>query len=120
MGGEEDWLYRVYSIRHYEIGRKVVTYIAKFNGRRLKSINAFYNKRKAKMQSKLSERGKKWSQKLQSLTNWRNAVVNDYMHKATSYVVKTCVEHGISKVLVGDVVKSLNKLGQKNLRPANG
>ncbi|MEN8220122.1 MAG: transposase [Pseudomonadota bacterium] len=85
------------------------------DGRRLKSINAFYNKRKAKMQSKLSERGKKWSQKLQSLTDWRNAVVNDYMHKATSYVVKTCVEHGISKVLVGDVVKSLNQinLGKK-------
>jgi putative transposase len=45
---------------------------------------------------------------LQNLTNWRNAVVNDYMHKATSIVVKTCVKHGISKVVVGDVVKSLN------------
>jgi putative transposase len=66
------------------------------DGRRLKSINAYYNKRKAKMQSKLSERGKKWSRRLQSLTDWRNAVVNDYMHKATSYVVKTCVKHGIS------------------------
>jgi putative transposase len=80
------------------------------DGRRLKSINAYYNKRKAKMQSKLSERGKKWSRKLQSLTDWRNAVVNDYMHRATSYVVKTCVKHGISKVVVGDVVKSLNQI----------
>jgi putative transposase len=85
------------------------------DGRRLKSINAFYNKRKAKIQSKLSERGKKWSHMLQSLTNRRNAVVNDYIHKATSIVVKTCVEHGISKVVVGDVVKSLNQinLGKK-------
>ncbi|OQY49082.1 MAG: transposase [Candidatus Parabeggiatoa sp. nov. 2] len=80
------------------------------DGRRLKSINAYYNKRKAKMQSKLSERGKKWSRKLQNLTGWRNAVVNDYMHKATSIVVKTCVKHGISKVVVGDVVKSLNQI----------
>jgi putative transposase len=80
------------------------------DGRRLKSVNAYYNKRKASMQSKLSERGKKWSRRLQSLTDWRNAVVNDYMHKATSYVVKTCVKHGISKVVVGDVVKSLNQI----------
>jgi putative transposase len=85
------------------------------DGRRLKSINAYYNKKKAKMQSKLAKRGKKWSAKLQSLTDWRNAVVNDYMHKATSIVVKTCVKHGISKVVVGDVVKSLNhiNLGKK-------
>ncbi|OAD19462.1 transposase, IS605 family [Candidatus Thiomargarita nelsonii] len=80
------------------------------DGRRLKSINAYYNKRKASMQSKLDQRGKKWSRKLQSLTNWRNAAVNDYMHRATSYVVKTCVEHGISKVVVGDVVKSLDQI----------
>jgi putative transposase len=80
------------------------------DGRRLKSINAYYNKRKAKMQSKLEKQGKKWSRKLQSLTNWRNAAVNDYMHRATHYLVKTCVEHGISKVVVGDVVKSLNQI----------
>jgi len=78
------------------------------DGRRLKSINAYYNKRKAKMQSKLEKRGKKWSRKLQSLTDWRNAAVNDYMHRATSIVVKTCVKHGISQVVVGDVAKSLN------------
>jgi putative transposase len=86
------------------------------DGRRLKSVNAYYNKRKAKMQSKLSKRGKKWSRRLQSLTNWRNAAVNDYMHRATSIVVKTCVKHGISQVVVGDVAKSLNgiNLGKKN------
>jgi len=37
------------------------------------------------------------------------------MHKATSIVVKTCIKHGISKVVVGDLVKSLNgiNLGKK-------
>jgi len=80
------------------------------DGRKLKSVNAYYNKRKAKMQSKLSKRGKKWSRRLQGLTDKRNAVVNDYMHKATSIVVKTCLKHGISKVVVGDVVKSLNRI----------
>jgi putative transposase len=85
------------------------------DGRRLKSVNAYYNKRKAKMQSKLSQRGKKWSKRLQSLTNWHHAAVNDYMHRATSIVVKTCVTDGISQVVVGDVAKSLKgiKLGKK-------
>ncbi|MCK5522398.1 MAG: transposase, partial [Thiomargarita sp.] len=86
------------------------------DGKRLKSINAYYNKRKAKMQAKLEkQRGKKWSKKLQSLTDWRNAFVNDYMHRATHVVVKSCVENGISKVVVGDVVKSLDQinLGKK-------
>jgi putative transposase len=32
------------------------------------------------------------------------------MHRATHYVVRTSVEHGISKVVVGDVAKSLNKI----------
>jgi len=86
------------------------------DGRRLKSVNAYYNKRKAKMQAQLEiGRSKKWSNKLQSLTNWRNAFVNDYMHRATHVVVKTCVLNGISKVVVGDVAKSLGhiNLGKK-------
>jgi len=79
------------------------------DGRRLKSVNAYYNKRKAKIQSTLEKtRGRKWSRQLQNLTNWRNAVVNDYIHRATHFVVKTCVENSISKVVVGDVTQSLN------------
>jgi len=81
------------------------------DGKRLKSVNAYYNKRKAKMQAKLEkQRGKKWSKKLQSLTDWRNAFVNDYMHRATHVVVKSCVDNGISKVVVGDVAKSLDHI----------
>jgi len=81
------------------------------DGRKLKSVNAYYNKCKAKMQAKLEkQRGRKWSNKLQSLTNWRNAYVNDYMHRATHIVVKNCVDNGISKVVVGDVAKSLDHI----------
>ena len=78
------------------------------DGRRIKSINAYYNKRKAHIQSSLTKsRGKKWSNKLQNLTDWRNARINDYLHKATAHVVKTCLSYNISKVVVGDVAKSL-------------
>jgi putative transposase len=81
------------------------------DGRKLKSINAYYNKRKAKLQAKLEkQRGRKWSNKLQSLTDWRNAYINDYMHRATHLVVKSCVENEISKVFIGDVSKSLDHI----------
>jgi putative transposase len=80
------------------------------DGKRLKSINAFYNKRKAKMQSKLKKRNRKWSRSLQNLTNKRNRAVTDYLHKATSIVVQNCIEHDISKVVIGDLAKSLDKI----------
>jgi len=86
------------------------------DGRRIKSINAYYNKRKAKLQSDLEKsQGRKWSKKLQCLTDWRNARINDYLHKATAQVVKTCLTHEISTVIVGDVAKSLAhiNLGKK-------
>jgi putative transposase len=55
------------------------------------------------------------------LTDRRNARITDYLHKATRKVTDICVEQGISKVVVGDVTKSLNQinLGKKtnqNLR----
>jgi putative transposase len=86
------------------------------DGRRMKSINAYYNKRKAQLQSKLEKsRGKKWSNQLQRLTDWRNAIINDYLYPATAHVVKKCLTHQISAVIIGDVVKSLPKihLGKK-------
>jgi putative transposase len=85
------------------------------DGRRIKSLNAYYNKRKAKIQSELEKsRGKKWSYKLQSLTDKRNARINDYLHKATAYVIKTSLTHNISKVVIGDVAKSLDHINLGN------
>ena len=47
------------------------------NGRPLKSINQFYNKRKAQLQSQL-KRGRKTSSRIQRLTRWINQKVNNY------------------------------------------
>jgi putative transposase len=87
------------------------------DGRRLKSINHHYNKRFAKLQSHLKKtRNRQWSNRLQRLTDRRNARIGDYLHKATRQVTSICVEKGISKVVVGDVAKSLDQinLGKKN------
>jgi len=47
---------------------------------------------------------------LQSLTDWRNAIIANYLHKATAHVVKTCLARNISNVVIGDVVKSLDHI----------
>lgn len=86
------------------------------DGRRLKSINHHYNKRFAKLQSHLKKtRHLFWSNRLQRLTDRRNARIGDYLHKATRQVTDVCALHGISKVVVGDVSKSLDQinLGKK-------
>jgi len=88
--------------------KKVKPFI--IDGKRLKYINALYNKRKAKIQSKLQERNKKWSCRLENITNKRNRAVKDYLHKATAIVVKNCIEHDISKVVIGNLAKSLYKI----------
>jgi putative transposase len=80
------------------------------DGRRLKSINAYYNKRKAKLQSALASRGQKWSHQLQSLSDWRYAAINNYLHRASHQVVKTCITQRIAKVVVGDITQSLHRI----------
>jgi putative transposase len=81
------------------------------DGRRLKSINHHYNKRFAKLQSHLKKTHlSKWSNRLQRLTDRRNAHLSDYLHKATRQVTDVCVENGISKVVVGDVSQSLDQI----------
>lgn len=72
------------------------------DGKRLKSINAYYHKRKAKLQAKLEvQRQQKWSANLQRLTDWRQAVITDYLHRASHQIVTTCVAHQISQVVIG-------------------
>jgi len=67
------------------------------DGRRLKSINHHYNKRFAKLQSHLKKtRSHKWSNRLQRLTDRRNARISDYLHKATHQITDICVSKDIS------------------------
>lgn len=69
------------------------------NGRVLKSINHYYNKKKALLQSFVGDKGK--SNKIYKLTNKRNNKVLDYLHKSSRYVVDLCLFNGIGKVIVG-------------------
>ena len=75
------------------------------NGRPLKSINQYYNKKLAEFKSKLPKinksKQKSTSNKISKLTNKRNNKIKDYLHKASKKVVETLKQNNISKVVIG-------------------
>ena len=72
------------------------------NGRGLKSINQFYNKRIAKIQLELKRRhGKDWSNQLDKLALKRFNRIKNCLHNASAYVIKWCVENNIDTLVVG-------------------
>ena len=76
------------------------------NGKILKSINQFYNKRKSHIQSELRHRnGVIWSKKLDVITQKRFNRIKNYMHNASSYVIKWCVKNQVDTVIVGHNVE---------------
>ena len=84
------------------------------NGRPVKSINQYYNKVKANLQSQLKD--KRTSKKIQKLTFKRNCKIKDYFHKSTSYIVNQLVSDSINTVVVGqnkDWKQDIN-IGTKN------
>lgn len=72
------------------------------NVKGIKSINQYYNKRLAKEKSLLKIRhGKDWSKKLDSITFKRYQRIKNYMHNASSYVIKWCIGNNIDTLVVG-------------------
>ena len=70
------------------------------NGRPIKSINQYYNKKKAQYQSRLKG-NKRTSQTICTLTNKRNNKVTDYLHKASRLLVNQLVSKGITTLVIG-------------------
>ena len=72
------------------------------NGKPVKSINQYYNKKKANLQSELELKNKKKSSKqLQNLTLKRNNKIKDYFHKASRYIVNQLVNQSINTLIIG-------------------
>ena len=68
------------------------------NGRSLKSINQFYNKRKAQLQSQV---GTRTTKRLVRLTNKRNCKVKHYLHVASRRLIDHLVAQGIGTLVIG-------------------
>ena len=70
------------------------------NGRPLKSINQYWNKEKARLQSLLRD-NRKTSKRIERMTNKRNNKVKDYLHKSSRKIVNFLVSKNISTLVIG-------------------
>ncbi len=87
------------------------------NGKPVKSINQYYNKKKAKLQAELEIKNKKkTSKQLQNLTLKRNNKIKDYFHKASRYIVNQLVNQSINTLIIGknDGWKQETNIGNVN------
>ena len=85
------------------------------NGRPLKSVNQFYNKTKAELQTQLDGE-RKTSKRIQSLTAYRNRYVDNYLHNTSRKVVNLLQESEIGILVIGkneNWKQNLN-IGQRN------
>ena len=72
------------------------------NGRVIKSINQYYNKKISHFQGiakLLNDRYR--TRQIENITFWRNQKIENYMHKASCYIVDWAVKNDISKIVVG-------------------
>ena len=85
------------------------------NGKPVKSINQYYNKKLAEKQSKLGK-GTYTSNKIKRLSFKRNNKINDYFHKASNIVVNYLVSNDIRTLYIGKNVgwKQNTNMGKKN------
>ena len=71
-------------------------------GGTIKSINQYYNKEKARIQSELKKvNDKHWSNKLQKLTTDRNNKIKHQMHCISKYIIDWCILYNIDTLVCG-------------------
>lgn len=72
------------------------------DGRRLKSINQFFNKRNAKLQSiKDKQRIKKQTKQQYLISQKRKNRVDDYINKTCRYIINYCLSNNIGTLVIG-------------------
>lgn len=72
------------------------------NGKPLKSINQFYNKRLSYYQSVLEKRNhSKTSKRTRKLTNKRTNKIDNYLHKASKKIVSLASTNNLNTIIIG-------------------
>ena len=71
------------------------------DGKKLKSINRYWNKRKARLQSVASKQNIHITKQIEALTVKRNNRANDYLKKTARYIVSYCIENDIGTLVCG-------------------
>lgn len=70
------------------------------NGRPVKAVNNFYNKKKSELQSHLKG-NRKTSNRIQRLSTKRGFKIDDYLHKSSRFIINQLVESNISTLVIG-------------------
>jgi len=91
------------------------------NGRPLKSINQYFNKRKAELMSNVMKQDKTrgTSNKIEKLTIKRNNKIEDYMHKASRMIVNKLIEFNIGTLVIGKNNEWKNSINIGNMNNQN-
>lgn len=73
------------------------------NGKGLKSINKYYNKQMSYYRE-IAKRmnGRDYTNKMYSLTMKRNCKINDYMHKASKYLIEYAKANNFNTIVIGN------------------
>jgi putative transposase len=84
------------------------------NGRPVKSLNQFYNKRRAELQSQLGETLTTW--RLERITAKRTRRIDHYLHTASRRIVDLLVAEGIGTLCIGKnpLWKQEIRMGRRN------
>ncbi|MFX0051640.1 MAG: RNA-guided endonuclease InsQ/TnpB family protein [Candidatus Hermodarchaeota archaeon] len=67
----------------------------------VKSMNQYYNKERARIQSTYDLQGIKTGKAMQKLTTKRNKKINDYFHKTSRKIIEYCESNDIGTVVIG-------------------
>lgn len=88
------------------------------DGRKLKSINQWFNKENARLQSIKDKQklGKKTTNRQKTIARDRNNKVNDYMNKAARKVIDYCINNNIGTLIVGynETFQRNSHIGKQN------
>ena len=88
------------------------------DGRRLKSINQWFNKKNARLQSIKDKQGlgKKTTDRQKAIARDRNNKVNDYMNKTARKVIDYCITNDIGTLVVGynETFQRSSHIGKRN------
>ena len=84
------------------------------NGRPVKSVNQYYNKRRAELQKALGHRGT--TARMEHMTTKRNRRIEHYMHTTSKRIVDLLVKEGIKTLAIGknDGWKQEANMGKQN------
>ena len=88
------------------------------DGRRLKSINQWYNKQNARLQSVKDKQklGYRPTSRQRAIARDRNNKVNDYMNKAARKIIDYCIKNDIGTLVVGynETFQRNSHIGKQN------